>query len=439
MNPNNSGNPVSSVSVERSSAVTVLVVDDQLFIHKTLREMLAGEPKITCHFCSSAQRAVQMAIDLAPTVILLDVNMPEVDGITLVRQLRAHPDITDIPIVMLSANDDPQLKARSFETGANDYLVKLPDAIELIARLRYHSQAFLNRQARTEALLAQAQAKQLAQALQELKKTQAQLIQSEKLSSLGQMIAGIAHEITNPVNFIHGNLKYIDEYVQGLLQLVNLYQDHYPEPAAPIQEYLELINHEFVVGDLPKTLNSTKVGVDRLVQIVKSLHNFSRQDQTKTQRADIHQGLDSTLLILNHRLKRQIQIVKQYGSLPLVECYPAQLNQVFMNILNNAIDALLDDLEQPNKQITIATQLLESNQVEVQIQDNGPGIPPVVLDKLFDPFFTTKPAGKGIGLGLSICQQIIKRHQGTIAVDSSPKHGTTFLIRFAVDLADAIV
>ncbi|MBM0741587.1 GHKL domain-containing protein [Phormidium sp. CLA17] len=333
---------------------------------------------------------------------------------------------------MLSTNDNPQTKAEAFAIGVNDYLVKLPNQIELVARIRYHSQAYLNRQAHTAALLAQAHAKELEQTLQELRQTQAQLIQTEKLSSLGQMLAGVAHEINNPVNFIFGNLTYIDTYVQDLMKLVQLYQDKHPEPDSAIQAHLEDIDYDFVMDDLLKMLRSTRMGAERIVQIVLSLRNFSRQDHQEMKPSNIHEGIDSTLLILSHRLKLGINVVKDYGDLPLVDCYPAQLNQVLMNIINNAIDALLDQPNQQKKEIIIHTSKINKNHIKIQIKDNGPGIPLAVQTKLFEPFFTTKPVDKGTGLGLSICQQIIANHQGTIQVISKPDEGAEFTIQLAV-------
>lgn len=278
---------------------------------------------------------------------------------------------------------------------------------------------------------------------QELKQTQTQLIQTEKMSSLGQMVAGVAHEINNPINFIQGNIDYADNYIQDLLKLVALYQQQYPAPTPVIQETIEDIELDFLKEDLPKTLSSLKIGADRIRELAISLRNFSRLDESEMKPANIHDGIDSTLVILNYRIKQGINLVKNYGNLPTIECYPAQLNQVFMNIISNAIDALEEakDFGSSTKQerkkgenstISIHTEATLSNFVTVRIKDNGPGIEPAILENIFAPFFTTKSIGKGTGLGLAICYQIITKHQGTIEVNSQLGQGTEFTITLPI-------
>lgn len=274
---------------------------------------------------------------------------------------------------------------------------------------------------------------ELKNTLDELHKTQSQLIQTEKMSSLGQMIAGIAHEINNPVSFIYGNLTHAKEYTQDLLGLLELYQQHLPNPPAVIQEKIEIIELDFIKQDFIKTLNSMQIGSERITEIVLSLRNFSRLDEAEYKQADIHAGIDSTLMILEHRLKPQnnyprIEVIKQYSDLPQIECYAGQLNQVFMNILANAIDALNESkIAQPK--IIISTQTIDNKQIQINITDNALGIPIDIQQKLFDPFFTTKPPGKGTGLGLSISYQIItEKHGGCIECISELGVGTTFAI-----------
>lgn len=302
-------------------------------------------------------------------------------------------------------------------------------------------QAYLYARVSQTAATATAQAQQLTQLLHELQESQTQLIQSEKMSSLGQLVAGVAHEINNPVSFIYGNLNHADHYIEDLLTLLRLYQQHFPEPPAEIREYSEDIDVNFLIEDLPKMLSSMKIGTERIRQIVLSLRNFSRVDQAAMKRVNIHEGIDSTLLILQHRIKPNgkfpgVEIVKDYGVLPPVECSPGQLNQVFMNILGNAIDALetecvqvLRDNGTPKQpRIRIATEL-NGDRVIVRIGDNGPGMSEKVKSRLFDPFFTTKPVGKGTGLGMSISYKIVvEKHGGSLHCESQPGRGTEFAI-----------
>ncbi|MFN6465500.1 MAG: ATP-binding protein [Nostoc sp. DedVER02] len=289
---------------------------------------------------------------------------------------------------------------------------------------------------------AETQAQQLENTLQELQQTQSQLIQTEKMSSLGQLVAGIAHEINNPVNFIYGNLKYLKEYTQDLLSLIHLYQEVYPQPHAKIEALSKKNDINYIIEDITKILSSVEVGANRIYEIVLNLRNFSRLDEVGMKSVDIHQGIDSTLLILQHSLKgkldyKSIEIIKEYGDLPLVECHAGQINQVFMNILSNAIDAMRQHEKEQAKQgiikqsncITIRTQVKNQQRVTISIKDNGLGMTEEVKAKLFDPFFTTKPVGQGTGLGLSISYQIVvKKHGGQIQCISAPGQGAEFII-----------
>ena len=295
------------------------------------------------------------------------------------------------------------------------------------------------------AKIAEAQAKRLQEALKDLQKTQAQLVQTEKMSGLGQMVAGVAHEINNPINFIHGNLQFAQEYTDNLLKLISLYQDKYPLHDSEINTFMQDIDFEFLSKDLTKMVSSMKIGTERIKEIVTSLRTFSRLDEAEHKVVDIHSGIDSTLLILQHRIKTTshrpaIKIIKIYGELPKVECYAGQLNQVFMNLLSNAIDALdeWDSNRSPQERtqnpchIQITTALSDQDMVLITIEDNGPGIPDVIQNRLFDPFFTTKAIGKGTGLGLSISYQIIvEKHGGHLWCHSEPNQGTAFHIQLS--------
>ena len=286
------------------------------------------------------------------------------------------------------------------------------------------------------ALKVQKQAQDLQQAFQKLQSTQAQLIQTEKMSGLGQMVAGVAHEINNPVNFIHANLTHANEYAQDLVGLLELYQQNYPHPPQEIIEEIATIELDFIREDLPKLLHSMEEGTRRIQEIVLSLRNFSRLDEAEFKQIDIHEGIESTLMILHHRLKAklnqpEIQVIKKYNQLPLVECYPSQLNQVLMNILVNAVDVLETII---NPCIHISTQLINNNSIAIHIKDNGPGIDRENLTKIFNPFFTTKDIGKGTGLGLSISYQIVvDKHGGKLLCESVRGQGTEFIIQLPIE------
>ena len=302
------------------------------------------------------------------------------------------------------------------------------------------------------------QANHLQLALSELQQTQTLLIQSEKMSSLGQLVAGVAHEINNPVNFVCGNLVHANQYAQDLLNLLQLYAKHYPQPVPEIEEEAEAIDLDFLTSDFPKTLSSMQIGADRIQQIVQSLRTFSRIDEPQMKAVDIHEGIDSTLLILHSRLKSRgvntgIAVLKEYGDLPSVECYAGLLNQVFMNLISNAIDALEEAEARRDKGvqemafhspllvsspavlpcIRIRTDVLDNGKASIRISDNGPGMSEEIRTKIFEPFFTTKPTGKGTGLGLSISYQIIvERHGGVLKCNSAPEQGTEFVIEIPI-------
>jgi signal transduction histidine kinase/DNA-binding response OmpR family regulator len=334
---------------------------------------------------------------------------------------------------------------------------------------------------RTLSQLERERALQLEQTLKALQNTQAQLVQHEKMASLGQLMAGVAHEINNPTSFIYGNIFQAHQYAEDLLYLLKLYQQYYPNPVAEIREQLEQVEPDFIAEDFPKLIASMKEGANRINGIVLSLKNFSRLDEAQCKKVDIHEGIDNTLLILQHRLKQQprrgeIQVFKEYAQLPLVECYPGQLNQVFMNLLSNGIDALESlsiSLWQPEETdpslisigvglekkeqlqtdvqsalctaiesadyqprsfyIRIITEIIENDQIAITISDNGGGVSAEILSKIFDPFFTTKPPGKGTGLGLSISYQIIvERHRGELNCYSNQTQETQFVIKLPI-------
>jgi signal transduction histidine kinase len=315
------------------------------------------------------------------------------------------------------------------------------DYFSIVARVQEN---VADRQAIAAAL--QAKTQYLEQALKNLQQARTQMVQAEKMSSLGQLVAGVAHEINNPVNFIYGNLKYANDYIDDLLGLLNQYRNAYPQPPALIQATIDTIDLDYLLADLPRLFGSMKVGADRIREIVLSLRNFSRLDESEYKQADLHQGIESTLMILQNRIKSQehwpgVQITPKFGELPLIPCFAGSLNQVFMNLLANAIDALeeaytLGQITQP--EIRIHTAIVD-DMVHLRFEDNGPGIPAAVRERLFDPFFTTKPVGKGTGMGLAISYQIIcEQHHGSLSVQSIAGEGTTFTIQIPLQPHDPV-
>ncbi|MCV3215401.1 hybrid sensor histidine kinase/response regulator [Plectonema radiosum NIES-515] len=414
---------VDSISQEN----TILVVDDTPTNLQVLFDLLS-EQGYRVAIAKNGETALQRLQLSQPNLILLDVMMPGIDGFETCQRLKVNPAARDIPVIFMSALSDSVDKVKGLSLGAVDYITKPIQHEEVLARIRVHLQL------RNATRMMEQRTNEVNQALENLKQAQLHLVQGEKMAALGQLVAGIAHEINNPVNFIHGNLTYVKQYTQDLLEFVQLYQKHYPNPVDEIRKRAKDLDLEFLQGDLVKILGSMAMGSDRIRDLVLSLRNFSRLDESELKPVDIHAGIDSTLVILQHRLKGRpdfpaIEIIKDYKQLPEVECYPSQLNQVFMNILSNAIDAL-EESAIASPTITIRTSAIDTNWVTVCIADNGVGIPEPIRSKLFDPFFTTKPVGKGTGLGLSISYQIVtEKHGGNIECHSTAGQGTEFVVR----------
>ncbi|WP_341527800.1 response regulator [Nostoc sp. UHCC 0302] len=422
----------------------ILVVDDTNtnleYISQELTD--AGFAIVTA---LNGEKALQQVQDRLPDLILLDVMMPILDGFTTCKILKEDLATRDIPVIFMTANSDTDSKVKGLSLGAVDYITKPFQKEELLARINTHLQ-LRNLTKTLEKRVAERTAA-LSQALKELQESQLQLVQKEKMSVLGQLVTGVAHEINNPVGFIRGNLNHASGYFQDLINLVDLYQKYYPETVSEIQEEISAVNLGYIRYDLPNLISSMREGVQRIHHISTSLRIFSRGDSDRKVYCNIHDGIDSTIMILKHRIKAsenrpEIQIFKDYDNLPEIECFSGQLNQVFMNLLANAIDALEEsnigrsyfEIEFSPNQLLIQTKLNEDkNYVVIRIKDNGVGMSADVQAKIFDYLFTTKPVGQGTGLGLSIARQIVvDKHGGTLEVNSLPGEGSEFIIKLPV-------
>lgn len=428
---------------------TILLVDDNPTNLAVAVDYLE-ECGLNVLVSQDGESALTRAKFARPHLILLDVLMPGIDGFETCQRLKADPELQEIPVIFMTALSSSDDKVKGFEMGGIDYITKPIEQRELLARVATH----LKIHALTQSLETQNQllkekvderTQQLEASLQQLKKSQLQLVQSEKMSSLGQLMSGVAHEINNPIGFIKGNLSHSASYLEDIFGYLELYEKHYPNPDSEILEWAEDIDLEYLRDDLPNAINSMKDGADRLQEISQALRTFSRADTTEKNSFDLHQGLDSTLLILKHRLKArethpEIETIKNYGKLPEIYCFPGQLNQVFMNILSNAIDALeeknvgrsYEEIQANPNRIAIATEL-DGKQAIVRIRDNAVGMNEEVCQHIFETHFTTKAVGKGTGLGLAIAKQIVEeKHEGTLTCTSKEGEGTEFAIALPV-------
>ncbi len=450
-----------SFSPINSEHGNILVVDDTPANLQLLIGLLSHKG-YTVRPIPSGKLALQGIHLDYPDLILLDIQMPDMDGYEVCKHLKADSRTQDIPVIFISALDDVFDKIKAFEVGGIDYITKPFHAEEVFSRVKTHITLYrLQKQLQEKTVDQELELQnknlileqiidrlektnqELQKRMEELQKTQLQLVKSEKMASIGQLFSGIAHEINNPVGFISGNLDYATEYIQDLMNLLKLYQQGFEHNSQTIQEKVEEIELDYLLTDLPELIESMKEGTNRITEISKSMRTFSRTDTTSKVAFNIHDGIDSTLLILRHRLKAdekrpEIKVVKNYGNLPEINCYPGQLNQVFMNIMANAIETLEEsnvgktfaEIKAAPNQITITTEIdSEKQQTIIQIRDNGKGMSEEVKQNIFEHLFTTKPVGKGTGLGLSISRQIVEeKHGGKITCISELGRGTEFAI-----------
>ncbi|MDX2215887.1 MAG: response regulator [Oculatellaceae cyanobacterium bins.114] len=420
-------------------SASILIVDDTPTNLRVLVEAF-DQTGFDSFVAKSGESALKKARQTLPDLILLDICMNGMDGFETCQALKADPLTRSIPIIFMTALTDETSKVRGFEVGAVDYITKPVQLREAIARISVHLQLkHSHQQLLQEIKTHQETEEKLQQTLSSLQQAQVQLIQAEKLAGLGQMMAGIAHEINNPINFIHGNLEHLQLYTDSLLKVIDLYTNHYPNPPHEIQQLMTEIDWDFIQTDLPNLLNSIQTGTSRTQEIIQSLQIFSRTGSSLLREMDIHEGINNTLLLLGHRLsssatRPKIELIKNFYVESLVECFPGFLNQVFMNLIANAIDAIdekalrSEAFQTQLPTIVLSTYQVGEQSIKIDVEDNGIGIPDCIKEKVFDPFFTTKPVGKGTGLGLSICYEIImNRHHGTIQYQSSSK-GSVFTV-----------
>ena len=422
------------VSPTDAGQIRVLLVDEHELVAEALQNILEPHDDIAFFSCTDPKDALSVAKRVQPTVIFQDLTLSDGPGIELVRMLRAEPDLADVPIVVLSSKDEPAAKEEAFSSGADDFVVKLPDDIEVVARIRYHSRAHIAHRT-------------LEGTVKKLEMAQNQLIQSEKMASVGLLAAGVAHEINNPIAFVTSNLNSLRSYHKDIFSVLDAYSKLCEDESSELLDLESLrsvhnkVPLDAIKRDIGQILDECRDGLLRVRKIVENLKSFSRTNESQLQQTDLHSELERTLGIASNTIKYKADISKVYGDLPAVECIPSQINQVFLNLLVNAAQALNDrgtikietfsgplpgDLQQPDAgSVTYAP---EDPWVCVRISDTGIGIDPENLQHIFDPFFTTKSADEGTGLGLPLSYEIVKNHGGHIEVDSALGKGTSFSV-----------
>lgn len=407
----------------------LLIVDDD----DDLREIFScylGEDYL-CDTASSADEALARMARESYALVISDVMMPGRNGVELLREIMIrHPETA---VVMVSGVDRPQRVLDTVRLGAYDYLIKPCDLSVLSMTVeRALERRVLLRAARHYKLDLERRNEELRRSKAELERLQAQIIQSEKMASLGQLAAGVAHELNNPAGYLYGNMELLAESARGLERLLALY-DAVPLPeemAGKVRALKEETDYENALADLGSIIADCRHGAERIRDVVQNLRTFSRLDEAEFKKVDIHESIESTLrLLARYYTAENVRLVRDYGDLPLVDCYAGQLNQVWLNLLVNAAYAV-----RRGGEVLIETRR-EGDTAVVVVSDTGGGIAPEHLPRIFDPFFTTKPVGEGTGLGLSVTYGIVERHQGRIEVVSRPGDGATFTVTLPVDAA----
>lgn len=403
---------------------SILIVDDST-ANLMLLESILKEHGYNVRAAISGELALMTIKRQAPDIILLDVNMPGMNGYEVCRALKADTLLAEIPVIFVSAATDTADKLRAFEEGGVDYVTKPFQTQEVLARVETHLTLSKARNELEQKNMA------LESAMTELKQTQAQLVQSEKMAALGMLTAGIAHELNNPLNFIAASVQALKKIVTPFEQLIHLCEKA-GENCDHFKKWCGENDHKELCGTLIELVDNSCYGANRAAEIVRGLRVFTRLDESGLKSTDLHENLESVLLLLHNRYLKRIKITKNYGELPTWVCQPGKLNQAFMNLISNAIDAIYAKQEQgQDDEIVITTRLEERADkfyAVIEISDTGVGMTDEIRKRLFQPFFTTKDVGEGVGLGLAITHGIVQDHGGVIEVETSPGKGSLFRV-----------